>query len=128
MTMTDREALDDLAQWLGTTESWNGGDVCEALADTIAKTGRPHPGDADDYPTQWRAYLGERMAHTEEVSHLPELTAFARDMRHAFIQDLADNLAQRFAKIVAVIQDAEDLTPHQKATLLQRINQVDLND
>lgn len=103
--MTDREALDELAQWLGNTESWNGGDVCEALADYIAKTGRPHPGDADDYPHQWRAYLADRLNSAESDTHLPELLAFAKDMRHAYTQDLADNVAERLADAVATYHD-----------------------
>lgn len=42
--MTDQEALDAIAAYLGTQESWNGGDVCEFVANVIGRTGRPHPG------------------------------------------------------------------------------------
>lgn len=46
---TDAEALDQLAALLNRPGEWNGGDVCEALADTLVRTGREidshAPGD-----------------------------------------------------------------------------------
>lgn len=43
--LSDREALDRLAAFMGAQESWNGGDVCEVAAELIAATGRPPVGD-----------------------------------------------------------------------------------
>lgn len=46
---TDAAALDQLAALLNRPGEWNGGDVCEALADTLVRTGREidshAPGD-----------------------------------------------------------------------------------
>jgi hypothetical protein len=45
---TDADALDRLARYLATPGDWNGGDVCEYLADTVRATGRPNPDTVDD--------------------------------------------------------------------------------
>ena len=46
--LSDREALDRIAIFMGSREEWNGGDVCERVAQIIAETGRPPVGDQDD--------------------------------------------------------------------------------
>jgi hypothetical protein len=38
--MTDAEALDQIAEFLNRPGQWNGGDVCEFVAETITATGR----------------------------------------------------------------------------------------
>lgn len=49
---SDTLTLDRLAVYLGSADDWNGGDVCEMVAEMIAATGRPHPGES-----QGRAYV-----------------------------------------------------------------------
>lgn len=53
----DGATLDSITAQLATTSRWNTGDDLSDIADKIALTGRPHPGDADDYEAQlaqWR--------------------------------------------------------------------------
>ncbi|MFD3407016.1 hypothetical protein ACFWUU_40410 [Kribbella sp. NPDC058693] len=38
--MTDAQALDAIAEFLNQPGSWNGGDVCEVVAETLTATGR----------------------------------------------------------------------------------------
>ena len=38
--LTDRQALDILAEYLRDHEQWNGGDFCELAANVIPRTGR----------------------------------------------------------------------------------------
>lgn len=52
----DQAVVDRLALYLGTRESWNGGDVCEHAANLIGNV-RPHPGDAT--PGYARSFTAE---------------------------------------------------------------------
>lgn len=71
--LDDQQALDALALYLGEQDSWNGGDVCDVLAEIIAATGRPHPGEpverVDDedngYRRAFEAYRAERRQQLE---------------------------------------------------------------
>lgn len=45
--MTDAEVLNAIATYLGTSDDWNAGDVCELVAELVAVSGRPHPGVGD---------------------------------------------------------------------------------
>ena len=42
--LPDTFVLDAIATLMGTSDDWNGGDICEAVADLIGATNRPHPG------------------------------------------------------------------------------------
>lgn len=42
--ISDREALDQIAVFLGSHAEWVGGDVCEHVAEVLAATGRPPVG------------------------------------------------------------------------------------
>lgn len=52
----DEQAVDMIATMLGTTPEWPT-DFLERIADIIATTGRPHPGDQD--PDEYRLLLAE---------------------------------------------------------------------
>lgn len=43
--ISDTQALNEIAVFMGSHEDWNGGDVCEVVAETLARTGRPGVGD-----------------------------------------------------------------------------------
>ncbi|MFJ3395362.1 hypothetical protein [Leifsonia aquatica] len=48
MTLSDTNAVDAIANLLGTNPEWSSpADYLEDIANTIAATGRQHPGDAD---------------------------------------------------------------------------------
>ena len=69
--MTDQEALDALAAYLGTQESWNGGDVCDVVANMIAKTGRPHPGSHYPvYSTVFKTMTGRDIPDAYDLSEV----------------------------------------------------------
>lgn len=63
---SDTLTLDRLAVYLGSAEDWNGGDICELLAEMIAATGRPHPGsgDPDTYTEEFKVATGRRVPWT----------------------------------------------------------------
>lgn len=42
---SDTQALNQIAVYMGSQESWDGGDVCEIVAEIVASTGRPPVGD-----------------------------------------------------------------------------------
>lgn len=46
-TLSDQAALDQIAIYMGAQEQWNGGDVCEIVADILTRTGRPSVGGTD---------------------------------------------------------------------------------
>lgn len=48
MSMSDSDALDQLALYMARPGQWNGGDVCSKAADLIEATGRQHPGTASE--------------------------------------------------------------------------------
>jgi hypothetical protein len=53
-TLSDQAALDQIAIFLGSQEQWNGGDVCEHVAEVLAGTGRPPVGSQT--PADLRMY------------------------------------------------------------------------
>lgn len=49
------QQLDGLALLLGTNPEWHGADYLEDIANVVARSGRPHPGDCD--PGAYRAQI-----------------------------------------------------------------------
>lgn len=59
--ITDTEALDQIATFMGTEPDWNGGDICELVADLLRGTGRPNPDlSPDQFAGAWKKYLAKR--------------------------------------------------------------------
>ena len=54
VSATSRQ-MDGLALVLGTNPEWHGADYLEDIANLVARSGRPHPGDAD--PGKYRAQI-----------------------------------------------------------------------
>ncbi|WP_156250938.1 hypothetical protein [Pseudactinotalea terrae] len=46
--LSDAHVLDAITAQLGTAEEWHTGDDLSDIADLVARTGRPHPGDSGD--------------------------------------------------------------------------------
>lgn len=58
--MSDDQALNLLAIYMGAQEQWNGGDVCEIAAELLLATGRPPVGgQSDEVLAMYRAAADE---------------------------------------------------------------------
>lgn len=59
-TISDEEALNQIGVFLGSQEQWNGGDVCELVAEILEATGRPPVGDQSPKDLKmYRALAGQ---------------------------------------------------------------------
>lgn len=80
--ITDEPALDNIATLLGTSPEWqSAADYLDHIADTIATTGRPHPGDQD--PDQYQQLLAQHTKTRQlNTTQLNELLAEYTDWAH----------------------------------------------
>lgn len=57
----DARILDKIGLFMAATQEWDTGDMLATIADDIAASGRPHPGDAvDEYRAVFDTYLARR--------------------------------------------------------------------
>ena len=97
----DETVMDEIALMLGTAEEWDGAaDYLEDIANQVAASGRPHPGDRD--PREYRAEMavlkaardGERNPTTRTLDRLALLLGTSPEWAGADYLEIVANMVQ----------------------------------